>query len=100
MEVRSRMPRASKSHGSDRRRIRDHRRSRSLPLEPLGLSREDAAAFIGVSATKFDQLVADGRMPAPRLADARVLWSRLELVDAFYALPLRAVNSEEADLWS
>ena len=94
------MPRASKSEGSDGRRVRVHRRSCSLPLEPLGLSREDAAAFIGVSATKFDQLVADGRMPTPRLADARVLWSRLELIDAFYALPLRAANSDVADPWS
>ena len=94
------MLRANESQRSDARCVRDRRSSRSLPLEPLGLSREDAAAFIGVSATKFDQLVADGRMPAPRLADARVLWSRLELIDAFYALPLRAANSDVVNPWS
>ena len=76
------------------------RRRRRLSLEPLGLSREDAAAFVGLSATKFDQLVQDGRMPAPRQADGRVLWSRLELIDSFEALPRRAANSDCSDPWA
>lgn len=39
------------------------RRGDALPhsLAPIGLSREVAAAFIDVSPSKFDQLVADGR---------------------------------------
>jgi len=46
------------------------RRSRpvdTLPiaLPPRGLSRTIAAAYIGVSATLFDQMVSDGRMPNP-----------------------------------
>lgn len=32
----------------------------------LGLGAPDAAAAIGISATKFRELVADGRMPRPR----------------------------------
>lgn len=76
---------------------RSHRRR--LLLEPLGLCREDAAAFVGLSTSKFDELVADGRMPQPRRADARVIWSRLELIEAFEALPRRAANSDDEDPW-
>lgn len=76
------------------------RRPRRLPLEPLGLSREDAAAFIGLSPSKFDELVNDGRMPEARQADRRVLWSRIELIEAFDALPRRAANADAVDPWS
>jgi excisionase family DNA binding protein len=44
------------------------------PLPRRGLSREEAAMYVGVSAAKFDQLVADGRMPAARLIDGRKVW--------------------------
>lgn len=58
-----------------------------LPVQPRGLQREVAAAYIGLSATKFDELVKDGRMPLPRRIDGRIVWDRLELDDAFSALP-------------
>src|SRR5262245_23845078 len=32
---------------------------------PLGLSRVAAAFYVGVSPTKFDQMIKDGRMPKP-----------------------------------
>lgn len=56
-------------------------------LPPRGLSREEAAAYIGVGTTKFDALVADGRMPAPKRIDGRRVWDRLALDKAFAALP-------------
>ncbi len=34
-------------------------------LPPCGLSRDTAAQYIGISVGKFDELVADGRMPKP-----------------------------------
>jgi hypothetical protein len=37
--------------------------------------------------TKFDELVADGRMPAPRVIDTRKIWDRLEVDQYFAALP-------------
>ena len=51
-------------------------RAGSLPLGvmPRGLSRVQAAEKIGVSPTKFDELVGDGRMPKPKRVDARRLW--------------------------
>ncbi len=61
---------------------------RSLP--PRGLSRVQSAAYIGVGPTKFDEMVADGRMPKPKRIDGRVVWDRLELDEAFAALPREA----------
>ncbi|MBL8709104.1 MAG: hypothetical protein JNL25_07930 [Rhodospirillaceae bacterium] len=58
-----------------------------LNLPPRGLSRAVAAAYIGVSTHKFDDMVADGRMPAPKIMDARRVWDRLALDKAFDALP-------------
>lgn len=54
---------------------------------PRGLSREGAARYIGIGPTKFDQLVADGRMPKPKRIDGRVVWDRLVLDMAFTDLP-------------
>ena len=52
-----------------------------------GLDREEAAAYVGISATKFDELVADGRMPQPKKIDARRIWDVRQLDAAFDALP-------------
>ena len=55
-------------------------------LAPRGLSRVQAAAFVGVSASLFDEMVRDGRMPQPIRINTRVLWDRLQLDEAFAAL--------------
>ena len=64
-------------------------RHKALPptLPPRGLSRTEAAAYIGVSPTKFDEMVRDGRMPKPKRVDARIIWDRLKLDTAFDDLP-------------
>jgi len=64
-------------------------RHSALPanLPPIGLSREASAAYIGVGTTKFDEMVADGRMPKPKRIDGRTVWSRKALDQAFEALP-------------
>lgn len=56
-------------------------------LAPRGLYREAAAAYVGVSSTKFDAMVHDGRMPRPKRVDGRRVWDRLALDRAFDALP-------------
>jgi hypothetical protein len=56
-------------------------------LPPRGLSRVQSAAYIGVGPTKFDQMVADERMPKPKKIDGRLVWDRLQLDIAFGALP-------------
>ena len=49
---------------------------RILPasLPPRGLSREQAAAYVGISPSLFDTLVQDGRMPAPKRINSRTVW--------------------------
>ena len=56
-------------------------------LAPLGLSRVQAAAYVGVSPTKYDQMVADGRMPKPKRIDGRNVHDRQRIDEAFAALP-------------
>jgi excisionase family DNA binding protein len=52
-----------------------------------GLSREEAAMYLGVSASTFDDLRATGKIEAPRLIKGRKLWDIRELDMAFDALP-------------
>lgn len=66
-----------------------------LPLAPRGLSRAQSAAYVGVGVTKFDEMVADGRMPKPKRIDGRTVWDRLALDEAFFALP----SEEDANPW-
>ena len=61
--------------------------SASRPIPRRGLSRVEAAIYVGVSPSKFDEMVDDNRMPQPRRVDARKLWDVRELDLAFDALP-------------
>ena len=45
-----------------------------VPAWPRGLNREQAARYIGVGVSKFDEMVRDGRMPKPVSIDARKVW--------------------------
>jgi predicted DNA-binding transcriptional regulator AlpA len=56
-------------------------------IEPRGLRRDTAAAYVGVSPSKFDEWVSDGRMPKPKRVDGCVVWDRFALDQAFDALP-------------
>jgi predicted DNA-binding transcriptional regulator AlpA len=55
-------------------------------LAPRGLSRVQAAAYIGVSPSLFDEMVQDGRMPKATSINARKVWDRIKLDEAFAAL--------------
>ena len=54
-----------------------------------GLSEGEAAVYLSLSPTKFRNMVADGRMPQPRVADSRLIWDIEELDLAFKSLPRR-----------
>lgn len=56
-------------------------------LPPLGLSRVEAAAYIGVSPSMFDLMVKDGRMPGPKRINGRVVWDRKKVESYWAALP-------------
>jgi hypothetical protein len=47
--------------------------------------------------TKFDELVADGRMPRPKRIDSRKVWDRIKLDEAFAALDDEAGPKNEWD---
>lgn len=75
-------------------------RAPTLPanLAPRGLSRAEAAAYVGVGTTLFDQMVSEGLMPAPKRYRGRVIWDRLALDAAFANLPDDATEAVEWDL--
>lgn len=77
------------SAATERRQPTCAARGNTLPgsLPPRGLSRVQSAEYIGVGTTKFDQMVADERMPKPKKVDGRLIWDRLQLDIAFAALP-------------
>ena len=51
------------------------------------LNRVEAAGYVGVSPTLFDEMVRDRRMPGPKRINARTVWDRRRLDIAFEALP-------------
>lgn len=60
---------------------------REIGVFRRGLSRIEAAAYVGIGSTKFDELVEAGRMPGPKKIDGRKVWDRFALDAAFDALP-------------
>ena len=62
-----------------------------------GLSRVKAAAYLGISPSKFDQMRAGGRIGSARLIDSRKVFDVRMLDEVFEALPL---EEHEADDWT
>ena len=76
--------------------------SRGPLVEPhvrLGLSRAQAAEYVGVGVSLFDQMVADGRMPKPKLINSRKVWQRQRLDEAFAELPEEGQGQEASSPW-
>lgn len=65
------------------------------PVPRRGLSRVEAAMYIGVSPSKFDELVADGRMPGPKRIDRRKVWDVRTLDLAFDFFPGDNENAQK-----
>lgn len=58
-----------------------------------GLSRQEAARYVGISTPKFDELVREGQMPQPFRIGSRVIWDLRKLDAAFDVLS----GSDEVD---
>jgi predicted DNA-binding transcriptional regulator AlpA len=71
--------------------------SATRPAPRRALSRVEAAQYVGVGSTKFDELVATGRMPRPKRIDSRKVWDIQELDMAFDSLP---DDTTADDTWS
>lgn len=81
----------------------DTRRHRDLlpaNLSPRGLSRVQAAAYLGIGASLFDELVASRAMPPPKRIKSRRVWDRLAIDKAFSALPNADGSVPEELIWS
>jgi hypothetical protein len=82
--------------GKSAPRQRIHILPPSLP--PRGLSRSQAAEYVGVSPSLFDEMIRDGRMPQPKRVNTRKIWDRKLLDLAFDALPCE--TNEIAEDWT
>ena len=56
-------------------------------IDPRGLRRLDAAAYVGVSPSTFDVWVNSKIMPKPKKYGGVAVWDRKRLDTAFEALP-------------
>jgi len=65
-----------------------------------GLNRTEAADYIGISTTKFGQLVQEKRMPKPKQIDGRYVWDVYALDSAFDALDPSKVASASENPWN
>lgn len=67
------------------------------PIPRRGLSREEAAIYLGVSPSKFDELRKDGRVGPAKLIDSRKIWDVRDLDEAFDAFPTEV--NHDAEEW-
>jgi predicted DNA-binding transcriptional regulator AlpA len=76
----------------------------SLPpgVTPIGLSRAQAAVYVGVSPGTFDRAVAAGQLPRPIQISGRMVWSRaaLDQVMAGTATPSPPPVDDPAAAWA
>jgi hypothetical protein len=70
-------------------------RTIARPIPRRGLSREEAAIYLGCSPSKFDELRKDGRVAPARLIDGRKIWDVQDLDLAFEALPRESNDAAE-----
>ena len=73
--------------------------NRRLSIQPRGLRRDDAAAYVGVSPSKFDDWVDQGIMPEAKREGGIVVWDRLKLDDAFDTLD-DGREAAELEVWN
>jgi hypothetical protein len=66
--------------------IRPSLSPREASLPRFALRRDEAAASVAVSPTKFDEWVVGGKMPKGRKIDGVVLWDVQELREAWQRL--------------
>ena len=76
-----------------------HPRDFVLPYPPRGLRRPEAAAYVGVSPSLFDQMINDGVMPKPKRYRRRNIWDRCALDEAFSCLPTDESDKPAKSLW-
>jgi hypothetical protein len=65
------------------------------PTPRRGLSRVEAAMYLGISPSKFDELRKSGRIGPAKILDSRKLYA-IEMLDEFFdALPAEGDEAKE-----
>jgi hypothetical protein len=72
--------------------------SATRPAIRRGLSRTEAAIYLGISPSKFDELRKDGRVGPPKVLDGRLIFTVERLDEFLDALPDE--NHEAAEDWT
>lgn len=54
---------------------------------PRFMGRSEAARYMGVGITTFDEMVNDGALPRPKRMKTKAVWDRVDLDLAATALP-------------
>lgn len=72
-----------------------HRDALPASLPPRGLSRIQAAQYIGVSPSHFDKLIRERVMPPAKRLGGRVVWDRKQLDGAFDALDAESAWTDD-----
>jgi excisionase family DNA binding protein len=70
----------------------------SLPIR-RGLDENEAAVYLSFSPSFFRKLVAEKRMPRPRVAGGRRVWDVEELDLAFKSLPREGDDDAPTNPW-
>ena len=70
----------------------------SRPILRRGLSRVEAAMYLGISPSKFDEMRKDGRVGPAKVIDGRKIFDVRTLDENFDALPDE--NHDEAEDWT
>jgi hypothetical protein len=70
----------------------------SRPIPQRGLSRVEAAMYLGISPSKFDGMRKDGRIGPEKVIDGRKVFDVRMLDEIFDALPDE--NHDEAEDWT
>jgi hypothetical protein len=68
------------------------------PIPRRGLSRVEAAMYIGISSSKFDELRKANRIAPPKVLDGRLIFTVERLDEFLDALPDE--NHEAAEDWT
>jgi hypothetical protein len=73
-------------------------RALDRPIRRRGLSRKEAADYIGISPSKFDELRKANRIPPPKVLDGRLIFTVERLDEFLDALPDE--NQTDSDDWT
>ena len=72
----------------------------SMTVQPRGLRREQAALYIGISPSKFDNERKAGRIPEPKtILPGVAVWDRSKLDELFFDDPKPLIAANDNNEW-